>query len=903
MNQPESLPVTEDVAADLDKDGPRKRAYQRGLKVLAMLDDELTPVTAPWLTENWAEDVFERAYQEFDSALQRWRDLYRATAEAIELNFRIENNPAAGERERREAQQRHNEARKQRDLLLAGKSAFNSDFYTYRYLASQGFLPGYNFPRLPLLAYLPARRGRIGRESFLSRPRFLALVEFGPYSLIYHEGSQYRVTRALLTISGQDQVGEGARLPTAVARLCPVCGYGHFRFQRDADRCVSCGADLSGAKEVKNLYRIENVATKRAERITANEEERVRQGYDMQTTLQFAEADDRLQMVKNVVEDEQGPLLDMQYGPAATVWRMNFGWRRRKEKAVQGFMMNPVTGHWVGGVDEDNGDSAPEGDAPPDRTPPQRIVPYVEDRRNILIVRPHQRLGELSAKTLTTLQYALKRGIESVYQLEESELMAEPLPTRDNRQSILLFEAAEGGAGVLTRLATEPAALAAVASKALEVMHFLPPSGSQPWTRDALKEESDPDGVPLCEAGCYRCLLSYYNQPDHTLVDRKDKEAGGLLLDILCRMTQARSRQGTQGRAPEEHDVQLARTVGSTLEKAWLAYVAQGHRKPDHGQHVIAGAGVCADFFYEDLNLAVFIDGPDHQTEARRQQDVGIDRRLDDLGDLVVASQGESCLARDLQGARRPLRGEPMRPASRIFRWTAGCKSRAPSYLCGCASAITAWSRTHWHRAALIVYRVHRLRAPAEQSLRLQRDACALERPGAAAVATEKRCCSQAKGSAGALPTSFSRPFGPVSFLYEVSDTEGEPLPGEQANPFVAHGKLDEIEWGKVLKLHREKNNCGSRSATSARCWLATRGACRRCRRCSGIRRARVAGPAQRQSRPSHRFATLSTSWVTSSVATADHMSRELAGSSEIAYPVRETEAEAVAYLVCSRRE
>ena len=104
----------------------------------------------------------------------------------------------------------------------------------------------------------------------------MALSEFGPYSLIYHEGSQYRVIKALLTIGGQDQVADGAKLPTEVARLCPMCGYGHFRTQRDADRCVSCGASLDGAEEVKNLYRIENVSTKRAERITANEEERVR---------------------------------------------------------------------------------------------------------------------------------------------------------------------------------------------------------------------------------------------------------------------------------------------------------------------------------------------------------------------------------------------------------------------------------------------------------------------------------------------------------------------------------------------------------------------------------------------------------------------------------------------------
>lgn len=637
MNQPEMLPITEEVSSDLDKPEVKLRAHKRGLKVLGMLKDELTPQRAPWFSEQWAETVFQRSYIEFDAALQRWRDLYRATAQAIDLNFKIENNPAASERERREAQQRHNEARKQRDLLLAGDSAFNSDFYTYRYMASQGFLPGYNFPRLPLLAYLPARRGNIGRESFLSRPRFLALSEFGPYSLIYHEGSQYRVTKALLTITGQDQVSDGSRLPTEVARLCPACGYGHFRSQRDADRCVSCGASLDGAQEVKNLYRIENVSTKRAERITANEEERVRQGYEMQTTLQFAESDGKLQMVTTVASDEQGPLLELQYGPTATVWRMNFGWRRRKEKAIQGFKMNPVTGHWVGGVDDGNGESEADSDAPPDKTPPQRIVPYVEDRRNILIVRPHHGLGMLSAETLTTLQYALKRGIEAVYQLEESELMAEPLPTRDNRQSILFFEAAEGGAGVLTRLATEPTALAAVAAKALEIMHYLAPTPGQPWLSKTLVEERDTDGQPLCEAGCYRCLLSYYNQPDHTLIDRKDKEAGGLLLDILCRLTLASTVQGTQGRAPEQHDAELSRTSGSSLEQAWLAYVTDnGYRKPDRGQHSIAAAGACADFFYDDFHLAVFIDGPHHEAEGQKQKDANINRKLDELGYLVV---------------------------------------------------------------------------------------------------------------------------------------------------------------------------------------------------------------------------------------------------------------------------
>ena len=38
-----------------------------------------------------------------------------------------------------------------------------------------------------------------------------------------------------------------------------------------------------------------------------------------------------------------------------------------------------------------------------------------------------------------------------------------------------------------------------------------------------------------CVKGCYRCLLSYYNQPDHELIDRTDPE----VLEILLRLARA----------------------------------------------------------------------------------------------------------------------------------------------------------------------------------------------------------------------------------------------------------------------------------------------------------------------------------------------------------------------------
>ena len=36
-------------------------------------------------------------------------------------------------------------------------------------------------------------------------------------------------------------------------------------------------------------------------------------------------------------------------------------------------------------------------------------------------------------------------------------------------------------------------------------------------------------------AGCYRCLLSYFNQPDHELIDRRDED----IVEFLCALATA----------------------------------------------------------------------------------------------------------------------------------------------------------------------------------------------------------------------------------------------------------------------------------------------------------------------------------------------------------------------------
>ena len=166
-------------------------------------------------------------------------------------------------------------------MLIEVENIIQSDFYSYRYFASEGFLPGYNFPRLPISAYIPGRR-RKQRDEFLSRPRFLAISEFGPQTFIYHEGSRYVINKAILPVQ-EETLGTGS------AKICPNCGYVHpITDGVGKDNCEMCGSLLE--EPLKDMFRLQNVATKRRDRITSDEEERTRMGYELLTGVQIGRA-------------------------------------------------------------------------------------------------------------------------------------------------------------------------------------------------------------------------------------------------------------------------------------------------------------------------------------------------------------------------------------------------------------------------------------------------------------------------------------------------------------------------------------------------------------------------------------------------------------------------------------
>jgi len=365
---------------------------------------------------------------------------------------------------------------------------------------------------------------------------------------------------------------------------------------------------------LQHLFRLQNVATKRRDKINSDEEERMRLGYEIRTAVRFSEHKGLPAYRPATVEREGNVLANLTYGHAATLWRINLGWMRRKVKEQFGFVLDKERGYW-----EKNEQAADDPDDPMSaRT--ERVIPYVEDRRNCLLFQPDQ---QQTPQVMASLQAILKSAIQVKYQLEDNELSAEPLPNEKKRNLLLLYESAEGGAGVLRRLLDEPQALAEVAREALRLCHFDPETGAD--IRRAPRAQED------CEAACYDCLMNYYNQRDHRLLDRQ------AIRDFLLELAQANVVAGSTEQPRPVLLEQLLRQVGSELERSWLRLLEEhGHRLPSHAQHLVESCGTRPDFYYQDYQAVIYIDGHFHDYAERRKRDEEYTECLEDQGYTVI---------------------------------------------------------------------------------------------------------------------------------------------------------------------------------------------------------------------------------------------------------------------------
>ncbi|MEI7845696.1 MAG: DEAD/DEAH box helicase [Chloroflexota bacterium] len=601
-----SLDVLDSVRDALNSDSIRKKAKLRAQSLLNTIETELAKTD--WYSDTWLEGTLNHVPLDFDQACKRWRSLYRAAKGQQKAQQRVIDDMSRSSEDRNQAKRLRQEAESQIELLTDAENLIQSDFYSYRYFASEGFLPGYSFPRLPLSAFIPGRRLK-DKDEFLSRSRFLAISEFGPRSIIYHEGSRYIINKVNLPVS---ESGDG--LVTNRAKQCPVCGYFHMITNGDGpDRCERCDALLDTT--LTSLFRLQNVSTKRRDRISSDEEERMRQGFELRTAFRFQDTqkgEPAAQSARLMKAEEQ--IATLTYAGAASLWRINMGWKRRKDPNQHGFVLDIERGYWA--KENDKNDDVDD----PMTARIMKVIPFVEDTKNCLIFEP---AGLLPIEQMASLQAALKSAIQVRYQLEDNELSAEPLPSPSERKMILFYESAEGGAGVLRRLMEDPQAFAGVAQTALELCHFDPISAEDLHHAENAVED--------CEAACYNCLMSYFNQMEHRLLDRQ------IIKDVLVELSGTHADISPSALSRAEHLKRLRALCQSDLERDWLAYIENANLNlPSYAQKLIESCSTCPDFLYEKDCVAIYVDGPHHLYPERAARDAAQTSCMDDLGYSVV---------------------------------------------------------------------------------------------------------------------------------------------------------------------------------------------------------------------------------------------------------------------------
>ncbi|BAZ78851.1 DEAD/DEAH box helicase [Sphaerospermopsis kisseleviana CS-549] len=541
---------------------------------------------ASWYSVHWLQFTLENALNTFEKkCCKRWRELYDGAVKQRDQANIIISRSAAGyvtDEERKNAEAQAREAQRQIDLLVGqnqGKSNSEFEFYPYRYFAAEGFLPGFNFPRLPVRVFIPTNDG----GEFISRPRFVALREFAPSNIIYYEGSKFMVSKTKVPVGGIESQYQRVS-------CCFNCGYFHLDDARDT--CENCGAKIKpdSSQNLAKLNRVlsmETAFTRRRERITCDEEERLKYGYNITTHFRYA---DQKPESGTVLAADNTPLFKLTYGATAKLWRINRGLKKNTEE--RGFKLDTKTGNWGDTKNNLQTNSLPTN-LPPE-TLHTEVNLMVDDTCNILVIEPLNVPQDNKEAFIATLQHTLETAIQAVYKLEPDELDSERL---GEGKYLLFWEASEGGAGVLSQLLQQANAFIKIANAALDICHFLEPKDT-------------------CIQACYECLLSYRNQFDHPLINRH-------LIKPLLDELQTSTVEISGVFRDEKYQKLLSQTdPNSDFERVVLQEIYQrGYKLPDAAQELIPEANCKPDFVYKEEAIALFCDGSVHDSPEQKKQD------------------------------------------------------------------------------------------------------------------------------------------------------------------------------------------------------------------------------------------------------------------------------------------
>jgi very-short-patch-repair endonuclease len=591
------LPLCAEVKEELQlSSDQQERIAQRFRSTLGRLHER---IDRSWYTETWIKDAVRAVPSNFDKALDRWRSLYQSAVRQRKEAQKVLDDPVLtpSSDERQEAEREERQARRQIALLKneARGARYYSEFYPFRYLASEGFLPGYNFTRLPIRAYMPIGEG----GEYISRPREIALREFGPRNRIYHNGSKFEVNRLQNLDLETSQID---------AKVSKHSGYFLAGEKRNRTNCPFTNTPLNtdnDRERFPNLLELSEVRTYPRENITCEEEERSREGYKIDT---YFSVDGPMDDVQELLLSSDGePLLSVKYVPTARLYFVNQGWRYYDQ---EGFMVNPKTGTWARSPSPDMDPSDPDV---PDW---ERVKLYTSDVADALYIHPSSAL-DLDEDGVLTLQYALQQAIIRVFQVESGEIQSTLMGEHDV-PNLMIYEAAEGSLGILSQIVEAPERFQQVVEVAYDLCHF----------------NEDPEVEASKPKASYDDLLSYYNQYHHERIDRR-LIRGALEMLLACDLE---SKSATGEGYEEQYRRLLQQTdPNSTLEDDFLERLYERNlRLPDYAQWTPPELYVQPDFYYEEERAAVFVDGSPHDDSEVKKHDENVRRKLRAHGYRVI---------------------------------------------------------------------------------------------------------------------------------------------------------------------------------------------------------------------------------------------------------------------------
>jgi len=586
------LPVKEEIKSHI-LDHLERYSNEWILQYRTLVDGLPEIDSTYWYSDAWITTHVKSFFERFDQSFERWRILYRSAQRLIDHARSVMDDPtiSADNVRKNEAKREHGIGMRQRELLLnQGKKQYGNDseFYVYRYLASEGFLPGYNFTRLPVRAFLGFRH--IDKGDFVSRPRFVAIREFGPNNVIYHDGEKFRINKMQLT---------QADIIRHSIKISKKTGYGFLDEEaKGVNNDPITDEELQGQDRVEiinNLIELSESDARPEERISCEEEERMAAGYDLDQYFSFPKG---IASTREVTIKEGGePLLQVHYNQSAKLIQINRGWRNSRDD--EGFHIGRVSGRWKKKKELDN---------PNPDDPAMRVKIFTTTHADVLYIQP---IGELKLDEggVASLSFALKRAMEKQFQVEENELGVW-IMGKGEHKNILLYESSQGSLGVLSQLTENTQLLQALFEEAYRLLHF----------DSETLEDMDPE-IPKAT---YDDLLSYYNQRYHDILDRYSVKAA---LEKLMNCT---IEENKDGKSPEEQYRYLMEhyDLNSSTEKPLIEFLYKnGYSLPDKAQINVSGCYVNADFVYKTSHgyALVFCDGsvhddPDVQADDRKKR-------------------------------------------------------------------------------------------------------------------------------------------------------------------------------------------------------------------------------------------------------------------------------------------